>query len=752
MTQTGVSRFLRDANSFVASSREAIERSAPHIYLSALPFAAKDSLVYTTFAPLCTGLITVETLGTDRHGGRLVMILTGHGDWVTSVAYSPDGSVIASGSHDGTVRIWDVRTGEEMVSPLRSGDGPIYSVAYSPNGQHLASGTKAGIVCIWNPLAKHESPHRLSGHSQRVNSVSFSPNSSVLASASFDSTVRLWSLNTRQQLLVLDSTVRVQAVTFSPDGKTMAFAGDEDMITLRRSSGELVELTLGLDDSFISSLAFSPDSMRLASACSDGLIRVWDINSDTVTEFIQNTVPKSVQFSSDGQSLVSAGEDGTVRHWTVRDSMEIYTFLRSDGHTGLVNSVTFSPDSLYIASASEDRSIRIWDVRSDHPVVQPLAPAHHSTIDSVAVSLDGTFIVSGSGDHSVCVWNMPTCDLRFAPLLGHVDRVHSVAISPDGLIIASASLDETIKLWDAHTAEVVGDLLQQGANNLVFSPDAQWLAWGLDDCTIHIWDTKLRQLSTLGPLFCDSDVGAVAFSPNGQILAALDREYIYLWDINTGQYVTEPLRVCNASQYQRGIGFSVDGTRIVSCQGDDTTARVWNVNTGQLVFILKGETRGIDSVSFSYDGRFIGSASGDATVRLWDAESGRQIVTLYGHAHTVSSFAFTPDGRSIVSCSVDETIRIWDIEAARSALPAKTKDLVAMLTSTGLEDGWLLGPKGELLLWIPPDYRAHLCLPHSIFISKRRISIDADAEALHAGKDWTSCWLGNDPTPLSGTV
>jgi len=115
-----ISQFLRDANTFVASSHAAIRKSAPHIYISALPFAAKGSLVYRDFTPLCTGIVSVKTSGTDNQGDRLVATLTGHEDEVNSVDYSPDGQYLASGSLDGTVRIWDTRTGEEAMAPLRS--------------------------------------------------------------------------------------------------------------------------------------------------------------------------------------------------------------------------------------------------------------------------------------------------------------------------------------------------------------------------------------------------------------------------------------------------------------------------------------------------------------------------------------------------------------------------------------------------------------------------------------------------------
>lgn len=123
-------QFFRDANLFVASSREAIERSAPHIYLSALPFANKNGVIYQRFAPSFTGLTSIDVFGIGPHEGRLVMTLKGHEGGVTSVDYSADGLLLASGSEDGTVRVWDTRSGEETVSPLQSESGPVTCVVF----------------------------------------------------------------------------------------------------------------------------------------------------------------------------------------------------------------------------------------------------------------------------------------------------------------------------------------------------------------------------------------------------------------------------------------------------------------------------------------------------------------------------------------------------------------------------------------------------------------------------------------------
>jgi len=237
------SRFLRDANAFVASSREAIERSAPHIYLSALPFAAKGSLIHTSLSSLITGVVSVETIGIDPHGQRLAMTLTGHQNMVVSVAYTPDGSLV-SGSHDGTVRIWDTRTGEESISLFCGGNEGVQCVAVAPTGTSLAAATVGGTLCIWNLQALRRPPLRLSGHSMTIYSIAFSPDGQLIASASRDNSLRIWIVATGQQTAVLTGHADgFLTVTFSPDGNFVASGSlDRTLRLWNNTTGQPAEM------------------------------------------------------------------------------------------------------------------------------------------------------------------------------------------------------------------------------------------------------------------------------------------------------------------------------------------------------------------------------------------------------------------------------------------------------------------------------------------------------------------------------
>jgi len=446
-----LSHFLRDANIFVTSSFEAIKRSAPHIYLSALPFASKNSLVYKTFAPFCTGLISVQHFGIDQHGGRLIMTLVGHESHVYSVPYSSNGQLVGSGSNDGTVRIWDTRTGEETVPPLIAG-GAVLSISFSPNGNNLATGVAGGDVCIWSLVASQTSLRHLSGHSGPVCSVEYATDGLCLASGSTDNTVRLWKADTGDQLAVLNGHLsNVNAVTFSADGATLASSSDDQTIQLWNLSTHIPagEPFHGHRGSVLS-ICFSPHGSILASGAEDYSIKLWDLQTRMCVATLRHhhASIRCVRISPNGRSMVSTSDDHSARLWDLRQDMSKVSSIALPGHTAWVRSASFSPDNFYVVTASDDHTIRIWDSASEVQEVRRL-PTHEHEIWTVAISPDNAFIVSGSYDHSICVWDVHSGEQRLSPLLGHTESVCMVAVSSDGTLIASASWDETIQFWNA---------------------------------------------------------------------------------------------------------------------------------------------------------------------------------------------------------------------------------------------------------------------------------------------------------------
>ena len=287
--------------------------------------------------------------------------LEGHTGYVNSVAFSPGGLTLASGSNDDTIRLWEVATGRHLRT-LEGHTRDVTSVAFSPDGQMLASGSDDDTIRLWE-VATGRHLRTLEGHRNWVSSVAFSPDGQTLVNGSDDGTIRLWEAATGRHLrTLLGDEYGVRSVAFSPDGQTLASGGWDKTIRLWEAATGRHLRTLGRLG-HVSSVAFSPDGRTLASGVYysegyDGTIRLWESDTGSHLRTLRDrSSVLSVVFSSDGRTLASGGD--TIRLWDTDTGGEIQTFT---GHTGDVNSVAFSPDGQTLASGSDDNTIRLWEI------------------------------------------------------------------------------------------------------------------------------------------------------------------------------------------------------------------------------------------------------------------------------------------------------------------------------------------------------------------------------------------------------
>jgi len=696
------------------------------------------------------------------------MTLIGHEGAVKSLAYSPDGRLLASASTDGTVRVWDVRTGEEMISPLCSNDGAVSSVAFSPNGKNVVSGAENGTACVWSLSDAHGIPQRLNRHSGAVSSVLYSPDGSCLASASLNSAF-LWNAETNQERAVLTGhSGEVHALAFSSDSRLLATGSEDQTIQIWDiATGKPKYTSCNPHRKPIYSLGFLPHSQKVAAGSGDDIILCKPKHGKNTVPLHSGSGPViSIDPSSDGLLLVSAYGNSVCLSTLPQPRVENSSVVL-DGHTETVRAATFSHNGLYIASASDDRTIRIWNASGRAEVQPAIAQAtdieaisalimsdsrrlmgHRSSVRSITVSPDGAVIVSGSDDHSVSLWDARTSAEVLPPLLGHTGSVHSVAISSDGRIVASGSSDNTIRLWDLQTGKPFGKPMQGHSSEVkavVFSPNTLWLASGSNDKTVRIWDVATQKSSTVGPLFCDDSVLTVAVSPDGRLIAAggVDGR-ISFWCSQIGQPAFQHLPT--SLSHVNSIMFSPSGEQIVSGgwkRDGEQCLGIWDISTRMQVATLTGHSKGVNSAVYSLDGRFIGTASDDTTVRIWNAQTGEPIARMAGHRDWVQSVAFIPSGRSIVSCSDDSCIRIWDLTGAPGVFPVSDSDSTTLLHFATLHNGWLQAPTGELLVWVPNEYHRYL-----YELEGSRVVIRVDNSSLKIqGTSWASCWHADSSDP-----
>ncbi|KAF7349075.1 WD-REPEATS-REGION domain-containing protein [Mycena venus] len=792
--------FVQDAQRFIAFFGPAIGQSAPHIYISALALAPVESDVRKMFQSQFPNLLSI-TRGQMEKWPATIGVLEGHTGPLFSVAFSPDGKQIVSGSADHTVRIWDVATGEAVGAPLEGHTREVKSVAFSPDGKQIVSGSPDCTVRIWDLATGEAIGAPLEGHTGWVNSVAFSPDGKQIVSGSHDYTVCIWDLATGEAVgaSLEGHTSEVNSVAFSPDGKQIVSGSTDHTVRIWDvATGEAVGASLEGHTHEVKSVAFSPDGKQIVSGSYDHTVRIWDVaTGEAVGAPLEGhtTWVNSVAFSPDGKQIVSGSHDYTVRIWDVATGEAVGASL--EGHTSDVKSVAFSPDGKQIVSGSADCTMRIWGVATGEAVGASLE-GHTNEVNSVAFSPDGKQIVSGSTDHTVCIWDVATGEAVGAPLEGHTSPVNSVAFSPDGKQIVSGSYDHTVRIWDVATGEAVGASLEGHSSSVfsvAFSPDGMQIVSGSDDHTVRTWDVATGEAVGAPLKGHTSVVKSVAFSPDGKQIVSGSHDYtVRIWDLAKVKAVGVPLGGHTGTVFS--VAFSPDGKQIVSGSADHTV-RIWDVATGEAVSApLEGHTHWVRSVAFSPDGKQIVSGSRDQTVRIWDVATGEAVgAPLEGHTSSLTSVAFSPDGNKIVSGSSDHTVCIWDIatgEAVGAPLECHTSvvnsiafspDVNQLVFSTPnsalhildagaakfpgnlahpaklnikysndhhsirnvpanahfkIYEGWFSNTS-LLLFWLPSGYRTGFWCPNHTMVIHRQSTRPSYANFVH-GPEWTQCY------------
>jgi WD40 repeat protein len=541
-----------------------------------------------------------------RLSHRFLSILR-HNDAVQSVAFSPDGKRLATGSWDRTVKLWDAATGQELLT-LKGDLGWVNSVAFSTDGKRLATGSSDGTVRLWD-ASTGQKLLTIIGHSNQVNSVAFSADGKRLAIGGNDPTVKLWDAATGRELLALiGHSAWVTSVAFSPDGKRLATGSDDRTVKLWDAATGQQLLTLIGHSAMVWSVAFSPDGMRLATGSEDRTVKLWDAyTGQQLTLKGHSSEVRSVAFSPDGKRLATGSDDGTVKLWDAAIGREMLIFISQ-----LSTAVAFSPDGKRLAIGGNDRTVKLLDPSTGQELLT--IKGHSNTVALMAFSPDGKRLVTGSPDRTVKLWDAATGQ-ELLTLKGDLGWLNSVAFSPDGKRLAIGGLDRTVKLWDAAT----------GRESLTLKGDS-------------------------------NGVTSVAFSPDGKRLVTWGgNPTVRLWDAATGHQL---LTIIGHSGAVRSVAFSPDGKRLAT-GSDDRTVKLWNAATGQELLTIKGHSKGVASVAFSPDGKRLATGSADRTVKLWDAANSQELLTIGRHA-AVASVAFSPDGKRLVIGGNDGRVMLWD--------------------------------------------------------------------------------------------
>jgi WD40 repeat protein len=521
-----------------------------------------------------------------------------------SITFSPDGSRVATaGSNvfENITHVWDVASGNKLLSLTghleesikgRSWLRGVLDIVYSPDGSRLATGGPDGTARIWDATTG-EQLLVLTGHVNEVNQVAFSPDGTHLASAGNDGTVRIWDLNPDQnegvQINVIIHEEPVWAVAYSPDATRLATGSVDGIARIWDAVSSQILMSLSGQTESISALAFAPDGTRLITASDDTTVKIWDITSgrELFTVTSQYGAIHSVTYSPDGSRLLTSEQDGSVHLWDASTFTKLMTF---SNHNNPVARAVFSHDSIRLAIAYEDQTMIVWDSETGKEL-HTISELPARVLD-ISFSPEDRLIATATEDGMVRLWDADS-GRRLQVLVGHTtEHIHSLTFSPDGSWLVSAGWDGNAIIWDIASGQAM-DFIDSDSPTygVAFSPNGDLLAVSQEDGSTTLWDVSSGDAKEMVKIIGHkSAVTRVAFSPDGEHIATVDLDGITrIWDVEASVAASSGVEVLTLTSHAAGVldvSFSPDGKRLVTSSLDGT-ARVYTMDLEELVAIAR---------------------------------------------------------------------------------------------------------------------------------------------------------------------
>jgi len=624
----------------------------------------------------------------DAKTGREVIKLS-HEDAVWAVAFSADGKFLATASEDKTARVWNPSTGKQIAK--LDHDGEVAAVSFSTDGKYLATASLDNTARVWEATTGKEVAKLY--HDDKVNAVNFSPDGKYLATASEDKTARLWNPTTGKEIAKLSHDGGVLAVAFSTDGKYLATGSFDNTARLWETDTgkEVVKLSHnegindGIFDEGVLAVAFSADNRYLATASFDNTARVWETaTGKEIAKLYHDNFVADVAFSADGKYLATASYDNTARVWEAGTS-KVVAKLYHDSH---VTDVVFSANSRYVITTSQDKTARTWDITTGKELVEL---PHNGQVWTIAFSADGKYLATASGEKTASVWEVST--RKEVARLKSDGELWAVAFSAALKYVATASGGKTTSIWEVSTDKEVAKLSHDDkVKFLEFSVDGKYVATASDDRTVRVWESSTGK--ELVRLSHDDKVNTLTFSADGKYVAtASDDKTARVWEPSTGKELAR----LNHDENVFAVVLSPDG-KYVATVSHDYTARVWEVSTGKEIAMLnENNIISTTAIAFSADSKYVATGSLDGTARVWESSTGKEVAKLH-HDNLVSTVVFSPDDRYLATAD-NKTARVWELSTGNEVAKLYHNDRVLAVS---------FSPDGPYLATASADNTARL--------------------------------------------
>ena len=622
----------------------AFAQSEPHTQMG-LPEGAtarfgKGYIRGITYSPDGTQMAVSTSIGVwiyDARTGETLNLITGKRTNSVSAAYSPDGKILATGGTDGTVLLWNTRTGKNIKTFTLKEQEYIGYIKYSPDGKTIATKGEESTIELWNArtgkhfktLAGHEKPDDFyEGHPDvSIASFAYSPDGNTIVSGGGDKTVRLWDAHTGGNIYTLTGhTETVVAVAYSPDGNTIVSASRDKTVRLwDTATGENLKTLSGHKD-IIVTVAYSPDGNIIVSGGWDGMLHRWDAHTGAplktyeiytgVLYFARGHAGAITHtaYSPDGKTIATTGTDGAMQWWDAQTGENLKTFIAHSPH-----SVTYFPDGKVLAILIGNQ-VQLREAATGKYL--NTLKGHRYNIDRIIFSPEGRTFATETVGGPVGIWDANTQE-NIKMLSGHTDTVYTPVYSPDGKMIATYSKDKTVRLWNVNTGEPLNTLAEHESNlyRPVFSPDSKTIV------------TRTF----------------VKYSKGGTLR---------LWNVTTGANI---LTLEATDMYQR-LAYSPDG-KVLATNYSDNSVRLWDTTTGENIKTLIGHTDRVYNFMYGLDSKTLATHGRDPSVRLWDTTTGKNIKTLKMPYGSGTDLVRSPDGNihAITGSGGDKTASFWDV-------------------------------------------------------------------------------------------
>ena len=660
---------LRQSAVLLAGQAETELANGYHDRAVLLALAALENYPYTPQAE--------HALGQAVSYSRALQQYNEHQSAVTSVAWSPDGKLMASSSSsENKVHIWDPATGNTiMVIDMPKGitgnklDMALH-VQWTKDGKHLLTitgdrytlGSQDYDVLLWDVVSGN-----------LISSVEI-PNQAEPESGELGVTFVNYPTGA--------------AAKIAPLSGQLASIGGDNTALIWDADWKKIELVLSGHTKSVNSVDWSPDETKLVTTSLDGTARIWD-GQTGVELFVLEGHEERVNialFAPDGTQLATAGEDGTIRIWNPQSGEMVHTI---ETNSGSIETFAWSTNGKRLVTGHADGSIRIWNVESGK--FMETVRGHQGIISDLKWSPVDDRVVSADGSGSVRIWNMAySTAWRLYPPQAEKEvdwSIQGASWSNDGRYLAMAGGDPfgstdppSFSIWDVNenklTMENLGDKLNFMGLEAQYSPDNKLILYlgfpvfpdfsGL--ATAYVFDTQSGEIIQTFTPGDDNLIRSAAWSPDGsQVATGLFNNQIIIWDYKTGKQIAKLVHSNNESMFINYVEWSPDGSKIAGAS-DESSAGVWDAHTWKSLYTVQHQPPTFVSVAaWSPDGARLLTVAGndeqgakDHTARIWDGTTGEELLTFANHTRTIFFGDWSPNGKRIVTTGSDGTVRIWD--------------------------------------------------------------------------------------------